>query len=497
MLLLIDNNSSPSFFLEDLNFLGFVFIVNISTILFLAVCKDWRFAKKFSLISGLVQYNSFIGITCGFDMLNAHKTQFNLHFTLAGPYLPVHLGIDGLNYWFVFTTLLLLPLCILCSWVTVKQYIIQFQLLLHIISLLLLIVFTTQNLLVFYIAFESVLIPVFVIMGVWGSRDRKIHAGYQFFMFTLVGSVLMLIAVVYMYVTCGSTDVLVLEAFQYTGRPAQFMWFAIFFALAVKVPMFPVHIWLPEAHVEAPTTGSVLLAGILLKMGGYGYLKFLLSVFPNECKAFQGYILLFALLGILYSTFTTTRQIDLKKIVAYSSVGHMSYAVIGLALNTAESLEACVMIMVGHAFVSSALFICVGLLYERFGTRVIYYYGGLVHAMPLFSICFSLLILANVALPGSSNFVGELLVFVSSYVHSGLLGFLLASMTVISAVYSFWLVNRLLYGRVKMTTVKSYADLNKREMYMLGVLLFFIILMGLCPSIFLEPVHGYFLGKLK
>lgn len=482
----------------ELNFLLIFFIINLSTILALLVCVyNWRLAKQISLVGGFLQFFTFIGMYAKFVYPDADKTQFDLYFTLAGPYIPIHLGVDGLSLWFVFLTLLLLPICILCGWDSIKQRVVEFHIILHLITFMLMLVFTTQNLLLFYIAFESVLIPMFVIIGVWGSRERKMHATYQFFLFTLVGSVMMLIAIIYMYATCGSTELSCLVSQKFVGLPASFMWVAIFIALAVKVPMFPVHIWLPEAHVEAPTAGSVLLAGILLKMGGYGYLKFLLPVFPTECHTFKLYVLVLALIGVGYSTLTTIRQIDLKKIVAYSSVSHMNYAVVGLVVCTLSSLEGAVLTMIGHGFVSSALFICVGSLYERHGTRVLYYYSGLVNVVPIFSLYFLMFTLANVSLPGTSNFTGELLIFIGVYPYSSFVAIFLAIMTLFSAVYSFWLYNRLMFGRVKLEVFMLYSDLNKREKLLVGVLLFYTLLMGVCPSIFLEAITPYIVKNLQ
>lgn len=480
----------------EINFLGLFFVINLTTILVLVFCSSWRLAKRISLNGSFLQFFTFFGIYCQFSYANAHRPQFNLYFTFAEPYLPIHLGVDGLSLWFVFLTLLLLPICILSGWESIKHRVVEFQLILHIITFMLMIVFTTQNLLLFYIAFESVLIPMFVIIGVWGSRERKMHATYQFFLFTLVGSILMLVAVIYMSVTCGSTDIWRLQAFNYDDLSAKFLWVAIFVALAVKVPMFPMHIWLPEAHVEAPTPGSVLLAGILLKMGGYGYIKFLFSVFPDVCRDLKMYVVVLALLGIIYPTVTTIRQVDLKKIVAYSSVSHMNYVVVGIAIGTLSSLEGAVLTMIGHGFVSSALFICVGALYERHGTRVISYYSGLGSVIPIFAASFLVFTLANVSLPGTSNFPGELLIFLGTYPYSASIAFILAVMTLFSAVYAFWLYNRLMFGRLKAELLMVYADLNKREKLLVGVLMYYVLLMGLCPSIFLEAIHGYFVGNL-
>jgi|JI102314A1RNA_FD_contig_31_6621167_length_3610_multi_5_in_0_out_0_3 proton-translocating NADH-quinone oxidoreductase chain M len=481
----------------EINYLGLFFIVNLLTILILVFCVDWRLAKWLSLNGAFLQLSTFLGMYAQFSYADAHKPQFSIYLTFAEPYLPIHLGVDGLSIWFVFLTLFLLPVCILSGWESIKHRVVEFQLIMHVITFMLMIVFTTQNLLLFYITFESVLIPMFVIIGVWGSRERKIHATYQFFLFTLVGSVAMLVAIIYIFITCGSVDLNLIKKHNYTTLESTFLWICIFIAFAVKVPMFPVHIWLPEAHVEAPTPGSVLLAGILLKMGGYGYIKFLLPIFSADVIAtLQVYVFTIALLGIAYSTVTTVRQVDLKKIIAYSSVSHMNYVMIGIVSGDLAGIEGAVLTMIGHGFVSSALFILVGALYERHATRVLHYYGGLGQVIPGFSVYLFLFTLANVALPGTSNFVGELLIFVGIYPVSGSIAFSLAFMTVFSAVYAFWLYNRLVFGRMKDDALTIYADLNKREKLLVLVFMYYVLLMGLCPSLFLDAIHAYFVGGL-
>lgn len=479
------------------NPLSLFFLVNVLTIIFLVFCLEWRTAKIISLVGGFFQLFTYLLMWGMFDFQNSSALQYNIHLNLGSSYLVFDLGVDGIGLYFILLSILLLPVCVLCAWDSIKQRVIEFQIILHVVTFLLVVVFTAQDLLLFYIAFESILIPMFIMIAVWGSRERKIHAAYQFFMYTLVGSVLMLIAIIYMYNVCGSTNVNVLEDYGFTGTVGNLLWLALFVAFAVKVPMFPFHIWLPEAHVEAPTAGSVLLAGILLKMGTYGLYKFSIPIFPEATLWFQPLMLLLSLLGIIFATLTTIRQVDLKKIIAYSSVGHMSYAMLGIAGLTASSLEGGIMLMLGHGFVSSALFICVGALYERHSTRVIFYYGGLVHTMPLFMYLFLVLTLANVGLPGTSNFIGEFLIFVGVYPYSFFIAFVSAVMTIFSAVYSFWLYNRVAFGRVKTVSIVNFSDINKREKLLLVVLLFFVFLMGISPGMFLEGIGVYLFEIIK
>jgi NADH-quinone oxidoreductase subunit M len=473
-----------------MNFLLLLLSVNFVTTLFLLFSQDWRLSKMVSLVSSFVQLTLFVVLWLNFDFSSGYL-QYNLFFTPFSEFVfPIHLAVDGLGLYFIFLTVLLLPICILCSWSTVTVRVIEFQLLLHVIALLLILVFSVQDLLLFYIAFEAILIPMFFIVGTWGSRDRKIHAAYQFFLYTLVGSVLMLIAIVYLYTVLGSTHIFVLLDSSLDVITARLIWIALFLSFAVKVPMIPFHIWLPEAHVEAPTAGSVILAGILLKMGTYGLVKFSLPIFPEATLYFQPLVYLLSLIGIVYSALTTIRQVDLKKIIAYSSVGHMNYVTLGIASGTLIGIEGSLFLMIGHGFVSSALFLCVGGLYERYHTRVIVYYGGLVLGMPLFSFFFLFFTLANVSLPGTSNFIGELFILLGVFLSSTFSAFIAASAVILSAVYAFWLYNRVVFGVVKTRYVDAFSDLNSREFLILFVFSFFVLWAGVAPSVFLEAFHA-------
>lgn len=471
-----------------MNFLSLLLVVCLASVVALFFISNWRLSKTFSLVASFLYLTIYLFLWLNFDF-TAPFLQYSIFF-LPFDVIPLslHLAVDGLSVYFLFLSLLLLPVCILCAWSTVRVRVVEFQILLHVIVFLLIVVFSVQDLFLFYVAFESILIPMFLIIGVWGSRDRKVHAAYQFFLYTLIGSILMLVALLLLYTSVGSTHLFILLNSSYTESFSNFVWLALFIAFAVKVPMIPFHIWLPEAHVEAPTAGSVILAGILLKMGTYGLIKFSLPVFPESTIFFQPLICVISLVGIIYSAFTTIRQVDLKKIIAYSSVGHMNYVTLGIASTTISGLEGSLFMMLGHGFVSSALFLCVGLLYERYHTRVLLYYSGLVFGMPIFSFFFFFFTLANVSLPGTSNFVGELLILIGVFVASPISAVLSALAVILSAVYAFWLYNRTVFGHIS-GFLHYFSDLNRREFILLVLFSFFIMFSGIFPAVFLEAFH--------
>jgi proton-translocating NADH-quinone oxidoreductase chain M len=354
------------------------------------------------------------------------------------------------------------------------------------------------DLFLFYIFFEGALIPMFIMIGIWGSRQRKVHAAYQFFLYTLTGSVLMLLVIIYIHINLGTTYWGVLINTSFSFEKQMIFWLAIFISLAVKIPMMPVHIWLPEAHVEAPTAGSVLLAGILLKMGGYGFLRFLIPIFPDASHFFSPMVCTLALVGIIYSAFATIRQIDLKKIIAYSSIGHMNFVILGIFSGTIEGIEGSIFLMISHGIVSSGLFMCVGILYDRYKTRTIEYYGGLSTKMPIFSILFFILTLANIGMPGTSSFVGEVLILIGIMQFNSVVAAISFIGMILAAVYSIWLFNRVMFGNVKSQYISSYSDLEweldpqrgvDRETFMLVPLIFLIIFLGIYPNIILDSVH--------
>lgn len=399
------------------------------------------------------------------------------------------LGVDGVSIFFIILTALLIPICMLISWESIKYKAKMFTILLLFTEFLLVNVFTTLDLLFFYIFFEAILLPMFILINIWGSRQRKIHAAYQFFLYTLVGSILLLIAILIMYSETGTTDIQLLSQFNFSENRQLYLWFAFFLSFAVKVPMVPVHIWLPEAHVEAPTAGSVLLAGVLLKLGTYGMIRFMLPLFPFANKFFAPLIITLCILAVIYSSLTTIRQIDLKKIIAYSSVAHMNFGLIGIFTNTTMGLDGNMYLMLGHGLVSSGLFLCVGVLYDRYHTRNILYFGGLAQAMPIFSVFFLIFTLANIGFPGTVNFIGEFLILTSILEVNSFAAFLAGTSLVLGAVYSIWLYNRVIYGQLSKHLL-VFSDLNRREFHLFLPLVILTLWIGIYSTPILEVING-------
>jgi proton-translocating NADH-quinone oxidoreductase chain M len=353
----------------------------------------------------------------------------------------------------------------------------------------LIVVFCAMDLLLFYIFFESVLIPMFLIIGIWGSRERKIRAAYMFFLYTLIGSVLMLLGILYIYYTVGTTDYEVLLQFEFSELEQKVLFLAFFASLATKIPMLPVHIWLPEAHVEAPTAGSVVLAGIALKLGSYGFLRFSLPLFPEACLYFAPLVYTMAILAVIYTSLTAMRQTDFKRIIAYTSVAHMNLVMIGIFSFNIIGLEGAIIQSLSHGFVSSALFLIIGVVYDRHHTRMVKYYGGLVHVMPIFVTIFLIFTMANIALPGTSSFVGELLLLAGAYKANTTATFLGATGMVLGGGYALWLFNRVCYGNLKLQYLSQFSDVNKREFFVFLPLLLGTFVLGIYPEIFLDPIH--------
>ena len=399
------------------------------------------------------------------------------------------LGIDGISLFFLLLSTLLTFLCILISWnsitFNIKYYLISFLLM----EFFLIGVFCVLDLLLFYIFFESVLIPMFLIIGVWGSRERKVRAAYFFFLYTLLGSVLMLIAILYIYYQVGTTDYEILLTVHFTDIEQKLLWAAFFASFATKVPMLPAHIWLPEAHVEAPTAGSVILAGVLLKLGTYGLLRFSFPLFPDASFYFTPLVYSLASIGIVYTSFTAIRQTDFKRIIAYTSVAHMNLVVVGLFSFNVIGLEGAILQSISHGFVASALFLIIGVVYERYHTRMVKYYGGLVHVMPLYSLIFLFFTMANIGLPGTGSFVGEFLILTGSFSTNTSVTLISATGMVLGGCYSLWLYNRIVYGNLKTQYVSSFLDINKREFLVFLPLILGTLVMGVYPEIFLTPLH--------
>jgi proton-translocating NADH-quinone oxidoreductase chain M len=419
--------------------------------------------------------------------------RFQFVYTLA--WIPSYnlnfsLGIDGISLFFLLLTTLLIPICLLASWDNVKSHVKEYLIAFLFMEALLILVFSVKDLLLFYIFFESILIPMFVIIGIWGSRERKIRASYLFFLYTLFGSVLMLLSILYVYFVAGTTDFEALLSHEFSLTEQKFLWLAFFESFASKIPMLPLHIWLPEAHVEAPTAGSVVLAGILLKLGSYGFIRYSIPLFPQASLYFTPLIFSLSILGIVYASLTAIRQTDLKRIIAYSSVAHMNVVMLGLFSFNVVGLEGAILQSLSHGFVSSGLFLIIGVIYDRHGTRMIKYYSGLVHTMPLFTLVFLIFTMANIGLPGTSSFVGEFLILAGTFKVSICSCFFGSTGMILGGGYALWLFNRISYGNLKIQYLIHFQDITFREFLTFLPLVIGTIFMGIYPELFLEITHA-------
>ena len=399
------------------------------------------------------------------------------------------IGVDGISLFFILLTCFLIPVCLLVGWTSVQIYVKEYCIAFLVMETLMIAVFSVLDLLLFYVFFESVLIPMFIIIGVWGSRERKIRAAYQFFLYTLFGSVLMLLAVLLIFFQAGSTDLQILYTTPFSEKRELLLWLGFFASFAVKVPMIPVHIWLPEAHVEAPTAGSVLLAGIMLKLGTYGFLRFSIPLFPYASIYYTPLIYTMSIIAIIYTSLTTLRQVDLKKIIAYSSVAHMNFVTLGLFSLNAQGVEGSVMLMLSHGLVSPALFLLVGALYDRHKTRLLRYYGGCGRTMPIFALLFLFFTMANISLPGTSSFVGEFLVLTGAFQTNTFAAVMAATGMVLGAAYALWLCNRVIYGLSKPYYIAAFSDLSRREVFLFLPFVFAVLGMGIMPEPFLDVLR--------
>nr|YP_011021742.1 NADH dehydrogenase subunit 4 [Meniocus linifolius]WQM22041.1 NADH dehydrogenase subunit 4 [Meniocus linifolius] len=400
-----------------------------------------------------------------------------------------YLGIDGISLFFVILTTFLIPICISVGWSGMRSYGKEYITAFLIREFLMIAVFRMLDLLLFYVFPESVPIPMFIIIGVWGSRQRKIKAAYQFFLYTLLGSLFMLLAILLILFQTGTTDLQISLTTEFSERRQIFLWIASFASFAVKVPMVPVHIWLPEAHVEAPTAGSVILAGILLKFGTHGFLRFSIPMFPEATLCSTPFIYTLSAIAIIYTSLTTSRQIDLKKIIAYSSVAHMNLVTIGMFSPNIQGIGGSILPMLSHGLVPSALFLCVGVLYDRHKTRLVRYYGGLVSTMPNLSTIFFSLTLANMSSPGTSSFIGEFLILVGAFQRNSLVATLAALGMILGAAYSLWLYNRVVSGNCKPDFLHKFSDSNGREVSIFLPFLVGVVRMGVHPKVFPDCMH--------
>jgi len=471
--------------------LSLLITIPILGILFITIIPEYKvnLIKQVALITSIFTFITSLFLWVLFDN-SSSKFQYIEHYSWMSLF-NVHffLGIDGISLFFIILSTFLVFICILNSWLSIKKHQKKYYICFLLMSSFLIVVFSVLDVIIFYIFFESILIPMFLIIGVWGSRTRKLKAAYQFFLYTLIGSLFMLLAIFYMFFETGSTDFQILNSFLFSEEKELLLWLAFFLSFSVKVPMVPVHIWLPEAHVEAPTSGSVILAGILLKMGTYGLLRFSLSLFPYASVYFAPLVFTLSIIAVVYTSLTTLRQIDLKKIIAYSSVAHMAFVTIGIFTFNIYGIEGSLLIMLSHGFISSALFLCVGVLYDRHHTRLIKYYSGLTQVMPLYSFFFVFFSMANLGFPGTSSFAGEFLTLIGSFHTNTTITFLASTGMILGAGYSLWLCNRILFGPITITYITQYNDISFRELAVLTPLLLCTLWMGIYPEVFLEPMH--------
>lgn len=439
-------------------------------------------ASFLSFIGSLLLWGAFNKSTGFFQFV----TQFSWFPILN---LNFSLGVDGISLFFLLLTTLLIPLCLLISWNSVGHNLKEFLISFLVLDFLLIGVFCVLDLLFFYIFFETVLIPMYLIVGVWGSRERKILAAYYFFLYTLLGSVVMLISIIYILEQVGTTDYETLLTFSFSELEQKFLWFSFFLSFASKVPMVPVHLWLPEAHVEAPTAGSVILAGVLLKLGTYGFIRFSLPLFPQASFFFTPLVYTISAVGIIYTSFTAIRQTDFKRIIAYTSIAHMNLVMLGIFSFNTIGLEGAIFQSLSHGFVASALFIIISIVYDRYRTRLVQYYGGLASVMPIYILIFLVFTMANIGLPGTSSFVGEFLILTGSFKVNTSITFLGATSMVIGGGYSLWLFNRISYGNLKIQYTSKFLDLNLRECLAFLPLLLGTLITGIYPDIFLTSIH--------
>jgi len=455
-------------------------ILSLGLLLIIFIPLKYRqFLSPIALGASSIAFVFSLSLWLNFDA-SSPKFQYVINY---GP----SIGLDSISLYFVLLTTFLFPLCILASWgkIHTKLFLSCFLS----IEILLILVFSVIDLIWFYILFESVLIPIFLIIGIWGSRSRKIRASYFFFVYTLVGSLFILSAILYIYSVVGTSQYESLINYVFTFNQQKWLWLGFFLSFAVKVPILPFHIWLPEAHVEAPTPGSAILAGVLLKLGTYGFLRYSLPLFPIASLYYTPFIFTLSLIGVFYTSLTAIRQTDLKRIIAYTSVAHINLVILGIFSFTSIGLHGCIIQSLSHGFVSSALFLLIGTLYDRYHTRLFLHYGGLVHVIPIFGIFFVLFTIANIALPGSSSFVGEFLLLIGLFEANPIATFFGATSIVLGGIYSLWLLNRILYGNLKLQYLQSFTDLNRREVIVLGPLTLAVVYVGVYPDLFLDSLH--------
>ncbi|MCH9852916.1 MAG: NADH-quinone oxidoreductase subunit M [Alphaproteobacteria bacterium] len=441
-------------------------------------------AKRTALAVSTAVFVLTLFLWLGFDT-GAQGFQYEQKITwFPNTSLAYHIGIDGISLSFMLLTTFLVPICVLASWHSIQHNVKYYMVSFLILETLMLGTFAALNTILFYVFFEAVLIPMFIIIGIWGGKN-KIYAAFKFFLYTLLGSILMLIALIVMGYYAGTTDIPELMQYDFPLSLQKWLWLAFFASFAVKMPMWPVHTWLPDAHVEAPTAGSVILAGVLLKMGGYGFIRFSLPMLPDASVYFAPLVFVLSVIAVIYTSLVALAQTDMKKLIAYSSVAHMGFVTAGLFAGNPQGISGAMVQMLSHGLISAALFLCVGVVYDRIHSREIAKYAGLVNNMPRYAFFFLFFTMASVGLPGTSGFVGEFLVLVGTFQASTIIGTLLASGMVLGATYALWLYRRVMYGKL-LSGLADIKELDRREFLIFTAIGLLVLWMGIYPISFLD-----------
>jgi NADH-quinone oxidoreductase subunit M len=481
-----------------LSLVTFLPLVGAAWILF--VCREDETgannARHAALWTSLVTFLVSLALWVKFDPRVRDTFQFVEKVDWVPAYgISYHMGIDGISLFFVLLSTFLTPLCVLASWTAIEKRVREYMVAFLVLETLMVGMFCALDFVVFYLFFEGVLIPMFLIIGVWGGKDR-VYAAFKFFLYTLAGSVLMLLAIIAIYWQVGSTDVI--EAMNFKKLPFEWqfwLWLAFFASFAVKVPMWPVHTWLPDAHVQAPTAGSVILAGVLLKMGAYGFLRFSLPIMPLASEYFAPLVFGLSCVAVVYTSLVALVQEDMKKLIAYSSVAHMGFVTIGIFVVNAQGVQGAIFQMLSHGVVSAALFLCVGVVYDRLHSREIADYGGLADNMPKYALVFMVFTMASVGLPGLSGFVGELLVLVGAFKANTWVATIAATGMILGAAYALWLYRKVVFGTITREDVRRMPDMSLREVAVFAPLVLVTIWMGIYPASFLDVMDAS-VGKL-
>ena len=438
----------------------------------------------FTFVLSLVVWAGFDNANPGFQMVE--------QLDWVGGGISYHMGVDGISVLFVVLSAFLMPFCILASWVSVDKRVKEYMIAFLILETLMIGVFCALDLFLFYVFFEASLIPMFIIIGVWGGK-RRVYASLKFFLYTLLGSVLMLIAIMAMYWQAGTMNIVELMKYDFPAGMQTWLWLAFFASFAVKMPMWPVHTWLPDAHVEAPTAGSVILAGILLKLGGYGFLRFSLPMFPLASADFAPLIFALSIIAIVYTSLVALVQEDIKKLIAYSSIAHMAYVTMGIFAANEQGIQGALFQMLSHGIVSAALFLCVGVIYDRMHTREISAFGGLVNIMPKYAVAFLIFTMANIGLPGTSGFIGEFLTLFGVFRVNTWVAVISTTGVILSAAYALWLYRQVVWGALTKESLKALLDLSPREKLILYPLVVLTIFFGVYPT----PVFNVTAGAVN